>query len=185
LVASRFSVSGFRLVDSYLRERSPLGCRRRIEAMRTARPRRTNRRVSGLPVVAAASRVLVAGRTSAFGVPSTPRTSPPEDWLLVLEALDSVPDTSLVVVSLDDSVVELAVVEVSVVELSVVVVELSVVEESVVVELSVVVVELSVVVVELSVVVVELSVVLELCELVLEDDVVVVSVQLSELDFDV
>lgn len=159
------------MVDSYLRERSPLGCRRRIEAMRTARPRRTNRRVSGLPVVAAASRVLVAGRTSAFGVPSTPRTSPPEDWLLVLEALDSVPDTSLVVVSLEDSVVELAVVDVSVVELSVVVVELSVVEESVVVELSVVVVEL--------------SVVLELCELVLEDDVVVVSVQLSELDFDV
>jgi hypothetical protein len=72
-----------------LRELAPFGCRRRIEARRTARPRRTIRRASGLPVVVAASSVLVGGSVT-FGVPSTPRTSP-------LDEVDEIPSTELVV----------------------------------------------------------------------------------------
>jgi hypothetical protein len=84
-----------------LRVLEPLGCRSNIEARRTARPRRMYRRESGLPVVAVAAMVLVAGSV-AFGVPSTPRTPPPEDSPVVLDVLDSVPETVLVVESVVD-----------------------------------------------------------------------------------
>jgi hypothetical protein len=191
---------------SYLREREPLGCRRRTEARRTASPRRTIRSPSGLPVGVAASSVLVGGRVT-FGVPSTPSTSPLGSVCsLVVEAVDSlVVVSSVVVVSVVSSVVVVvsSVVVVSVV--SSVVVVVSSVEVVSVVSLvvdSVLVVSVlvdSVLVVSVlvdSVLVVSVLVDSVLVESVLVDSVVVVSVadvvvvvvdsvQFSEFDFEV
>jgi hypothetical protein len=79
-----------------LRELAPFGCSRRIEPRRTARPRRTNRRASGLPVVALASSVLVGGRVT-FGVPSAPRTPWDDDEAVVESIVLVVESTELVV----------------------------------------------------------------------------------------
>jgi hypothetical protein len=89
---------------SYLRELAPFGCRRRIDARRTARPRRTIRRASGLPVAVAASSVLVGGRVT-FGVPSTPRTSPPDEEEAI-SSTELVVDATELVVEATELVVE-------------------------------------------------------------------------------
>ena len=104
-----------------MRELAPFGCRRRIDARRTARPRRTIRRASGLPVEVAASSVLVGGSVT-FGVPSTPSTSP-------LDEVDEIPSTELVVeatelvVDATELVVDATVVVVDATELVVLVVD--------------------------------------------------------------
>jgi hypothetical protein len=187
-----------------LREREPRGCRRRIEARRTASPRRTIRSPSGLPVGVAASSVLVGGRVT-FGVPSAPSTSPVGSVCsLVVEAVDVV--SSVLVVSVVSSVVVVSVVSlvvssvlvVSVVSLvvdSVLVVSVlvdSVLVVSVLVD-SVLVVSVLVdsvlvvsVLVDSVLVVSVVSLVVESVLVVSEVDVVVVvdSVQFSEFDFE-
>ena len=121
-----------------MRELAPFGCRRRIDARRTARPRRTIRRASGLPVEVAASSVLVGGSVT-FGVPSTPSTSP-------LDEVDEIPSTELVVeatelvVDATELVVDATVVVVDATELVVLVVDDSL--DSLLVELDSLLVEL-------------------------------------------
>jgi hypothetical protein len=177
-----------------LREREPRGCRRRIEARRTASPRRTIRSPSGLPVGVAASSVLVGGRVT-FGVPSAPSTSPVGSVCsLVVEAVDVV--SSVLVVSVVSSVVVVSVVSLVVSSVLVVSVVSLVVDSVLVVSVlvdSVLVVSVLVdsvlvvsVLVDSVLVVSVVSLVVESVLVVSEVDVVVVvdSVQFSEFDFE-
>ena len=151
---------------SYLREREPFGCRRRIEARRTASPRRAIRIPSGLPAGVAGSSVLVGGRVTR-GVPSTPSTSPLGSVVeLVVEATLEVVVSWVLVV---DSTLEVVVSWVLVVDATVEVVSWVLVVDS----------TLEVVVSSL------VEVVCTLVEVVSSVVVVVVdSEQFSEFDFD-
>jgi hypothetical protein len=155
-----------------LREVDSLGWTSRAMARRTARPRRTIRNPSRPAAAAGASKVSVEGGVTP-GVPWIPRTSPEEDELVVV---DDTPPDSLVVVSLVDVLVldslldwlVVSLVDVLVLELEDEVDDVSLVE---------------VLVLEVEVEVDDVSLV-DVLVLVLEVDVVVVSVQLSELDFE-